>query len=138
MWQTEGQNLGHEHSVIEVYWQIQEVRILSEDNHLPRILFEKNKPSGTGITTRIAPTSYEDIDRKDVPDSALSITMYSPYNEDDDYKHSRFVKLATCKKCPNQGVFEKEELDSLVNATKQYHCPFCINMNQALQKVKCS
>ena len=94
-------------------------------NHKPRIVFEKNKPFGTGITTRIAPTSYEYIDRKDVPDSALSITMYSPYNEDDDYKDSRFVKLATCKKCPNQGVFEKEELDSLVNATKQYHCPFC-------------
>ena len=49
-----------------------------------------------------------------------------PFKGDSDYAKSKFVQLKTCIKCPNHGIFEKSELDSLIKNgfTK---CPFCKN-----------
>ena len=84
---------------------------------------ERKKPIGN-TKPIFNPTSIKNIPRKDVPDKAISLVTYMSYNDDDDYKNIKFHKLETCKNCPNNGIFAKNDLDNML--THGYDsCPLC-------------
>ena len=95
------------------------------------ILDERVKKSGETILNKEQTTT---IPRAKVPDEAKSIVMMMPYNEDDDYKNSKFIKLHTCSKtCPNKGIFEVDEIKTYSqNASKCIMCqePFSYSSKQ--------
>ena len=87
---------------------------------------DRKKPIG-GSKPILNPTSIKDVLRKDVPDSAISLVTYMPYNEDDDYKLIKFYKLNTCKNCSNDGIFAKNDLDNMLEHGYN-SCPLCKEM----------
>lgn len=84
---------------------------------------DRKKPIG-GSTPILNPTSIKNVLRKDVPDSAISLVTYMPYNEDDDYKRIKFYKLDTCKNCSNDGIFAKNDIDNMLEHGYN-SCPLC-------------
>ena len=75
--------------------------------------------------------SMENIPFDNIPDDAISIVLYDSYKSNaSEFNQSQFVKLSSCEKtCPNNGIFDKSELDMLLSmkSSKNKECPLCKN-----------
>ena len=90
-------------------------------------------------TPEIDKSTETTIKHANVPANALSPASWTPYVGDSDYDNSKFVKLSTCQRsCPNEGVFAKEDIDSLLEMTGAHagKCPFCSEKFKLVEDVK--
>ena len=88
------------------------------------ILTEKYSNNKTKIL--LDSDSYKSIKFIDVPNKCKSISSYMSYKEDDDFTNkNHFIKILTCdKKCENDGIFEKSEIQTYLEYNNDA-CPFC-------------